>query len=184
MNKRFLVLALFIIVAAVSRLIPHPYNFAPIGAMALFGAAYFADKKFAFILPLIAFFISDLLVNNILYADFYTGFVLFTPGFGWMYGAMALIVLTGFVILKKVSFSRVLGGALTASIIFFVVTNFGVWLGSPMYPQTFAGLIACFELAIPFFHTTILGDLVYSTFMFGGFEFAKKYLPELQSVKS
>ena len=66
-KKRFIVLSGFIIIAALSRIIPHPYNFAPIGAMSIFGAAYFTDKKFSFLLPLFAMFVSDLLVNNLLY---------------------------------------------------------------------------------------------------------------------
>lgn len=182
MNKRFLVLTGLILAAAVSRLIPHPYNFAPIGAMSLFGAAYFSDKKFAFIMPLVAMFISDLLINNILYASFYQGFTLFTPGFYWIYGAIALIVLTGMFLLKKISFIRILGGSLAASILFFVITNLGVWIGNPLYPQTFQGLILCYEAAIPFFHNTVMGDMFYCGVLFGGFEFIKSRIPELQLV--
>ena len=182
MNKRFLLLSGLILAAAISRLIPHPYNFAPIGAMSLMGAAYFSDKKWAFLMPFLGMFISDLLINNILYATYYNSFMFFTPGFWWIYGAIALIVVAGFFILKKVSFTRVLAGSLAASVLFFVVTNFGVWIGNPIYPQTFAGLMACFELAIPFFHNTIAGDLVYSGMLFGLFEYAKTKVPELQKV--
>jgi hypothetical protein len=182
MNKRFLILSGLILAAAISRLIPHPYNFAPIGAMSLFGAAYFSDKKFSFIMPLVAMFISDLLINNILYASFYKSFTLFTPGFYWIYGAIALIVLTGMFLLKKISFTRVLTGSLAASVIFFVITNIGTWIGNPMYPQTFQGLILCFEAAIPFFHNTLVGDVFYCGVLFGGFEFIKAQVPSLQKV--
>ena len=183
-NKRFLVLSGFIIIAALSRIIPHPYNFAPLGAMSLFGAAYFADKKFSFLLPLAAFFVSDLLVNNILYAGFYDGFVLFTPGFYWMYGSIALIVVAGIFILKKVDMTTVIAGSLSASVIFFLVTNFGAWLGSPMYPQSLNGLFMSYAAGIPFFHYTILGDLVYSGVMFGAFEYAKQKVPALQLARA
>lgn len=182
MNKRLLVLSGLILAAAISRLIPHPYNFAPIGAMSLFGAAYFSDKKLSFILPFVAMFISDLLINNILYASYYQGFTIFTPGFLWVYGAIAAIVIAGIFILKKVSVSRILVGSLSASIIFFVISNFGVWLSDPDYPLTISGLLLCYEMAIPFFQNTIAGDLVYSGVLFGSFEFAKTKIPELKKA--
>ena len=168
MNKRFLFLSGLILAAAISRLIPHPYNFAPIGAMSIFGAAYFTDKKFAFLLPILGLFISDLLINNILYSGYYSSFTLFTPGFGWTYGAMMLIVIAGFFIMKKVNVTRVIGGALSASLIFFIVSNFGVWvLGSPgvnniAYAKDFNGLVECYILAIPFFGNTFLSTLIFA----------------------
>ena len=182
MNKRFLILSGLILAAAISRLIPHPYNFAPIGAMSLMGAAYFSDKKFSFILPLLAMFVSDLLINNILYASYFQGFTLFTPGAAWVYGAIALIVVAGIFILKKVTLPRVLVGSLSASVIFFIVSNFGVWLSDPDYPITFGGLLLCYEMAIPFFHNTVLGDLVYSGVLFGGFEYAKTRVAALSEA--
>lgn len=182
-NKRFLVLSGFIIIAALSRIIPHPYNFAPLGAMSLFGAAYFTDKKFSFLVPLLAFFVSDLLVNNLLYAGFYDGFVLFTPGFYWMYGSIALIVIAGVFILKKVNLKTVVAGSLSASMIFFLVTNFGSWVGNPIYPAGIEGLLMSYSAGIPFFHYTVLGDLVYSGVMFGAFEYARHKVPALQLAR-
>jgi hypothetical protein len=179
-KKRFLVLSGFILVAALSRMIPHPYNFAPMGAMAIFGAAYFSDKRFSFLVPLVAMFISDLLVNNILYSGFYGGFTLFTPGFYWMYGAIALIVVAGLFIMKKVNTSRIIAGSLGASVIFFLITNFGVWVGSPMYPQGLEGLFMSYAAGVPFFHYTVLGDLFYSGVMFGAFEYVKSQKPAFQ----
>jgi hypothetical protein len=182
-RKRFTVLSGFILVAALSRLLPHPYNFAPMGAMSLFGAAYFADKKFSFLIPLFAMFVSDLLVNNLLYSSYYGGFTLFTEGFYWMYGAIALIVGAGMFILKKVNVKTVIAGSLTASIIFFLVTNFGSWIADPAYPLTLSGLMMSYTAGIPFFHYTVLGDLVYCGVMFGAFEYAKQHTTLLQSVK-
>ncbi len=182
MNKRFIILSGLILAAAISRLIPHPYNFAPIGAMSLMGAAYFSDKKLSFILPLLAMFLSDLLINNILYASYYQGFTIFTPGFAWVYGSIALIVIAGIFLLKKVTLPRVLIGSLSASVIFFTVSNFGVWLSDPDYPLNIGGLILCYEMAIPFFHNTLLGDFVYSAVLFGGFEYAKTRMPELSKA--
>lgn len=161
MNKRLLLITGLLLLAAISRMIPHPYNFAPIGAMSLFGAAYFSNKRLAFILPLLAFFVSDLLVNNILYADYYSSFVLISPGFYWTYGAMIAIVVAGIFILKKVNFKRVIGGAFSASVLFFIISNFGVWISTPTYDLTLSGFVACYVAAIPFFHMTVLGDLFY-----------------------
>ncbi len=182
MNKQFLVISGLILIAAISRMIPHPLNFAPIGAMSLFGAAYFTNKKFSFILPLLAMFISDLLVNNIIYGAYYQSFTLFTPGFGWVYGSIAAIVLVGIFLFRKVTFTRILAGSLSASVLFFLITNFGVWLSDPDYPLNFAGLMLSYEMAIPFFKNTVAGDLFYCTVLFGGFEFAKAKIPQLQSI--
>lgn len=181
-KKRIYLLSGFILVAAISRLIPHPYNFAPIGAMSIFGAAYFSDKRLSLMLPLVAMFVSDLLVNNLLYASFYEGFVWVSPGFWAVYGAIALIVVAGWVLLKKVNVKTVIAGSLSASMIFFLVTNFGVWLSSPMYPLNFGGLMSSYAMGIPFFHLTVLGDLFYSGVLFGAFEFVKKQNPAFQKA--
>lgn len=185
MNKKpTLILAAFIVFAALSRLLPHAYNFTPLGAIALFGAAYFTEKKWALLIPLAAFFISDLILNNVMYSAFYDGFTWFTGGFLYIYGSIAMIVVAGYYILKKVTVPRVIGGAFAASVIFFIVSNFGVWLSSPMYPLTAEGLIACYTAAIPFFHNTLAGDLVYSGVLFGGYEWIKSQYPALQPVES
>ena len=180
MNKRFLAVAGILIVAALTRLFPHPMNFAPLGAMSLFGAAYIKDKKFAFILPMLAYYISDLVINNVVYASYYNGFTLFTPGFGWVYGSIFAIVLIGFFLLKKVTPLRAIGGGLAASVVFFLISNFGVWLSDPDYPLTFSGLMLCYDMAIPFFKNTIMGDFAYVAVMFGSFELAKAKVPSLQ----
>ncbi len=180
MNKRLLYIFGLILLAAFSRMIPHPYNFAPLGAMSLFGAAYFANKKLAFLLPILAFFVSDLLVNNILYAGYYNNFVIISPGYIWTYGAMLLIVLAGIFIFKKITFSRVITGGLAASAIFFIISNLGVWATSPTYPANIQGLIACYSAAIPFFHMTVIGDLVYSGLLFGSYELASRKIIELK----
>lgn len=174
----------FIIFAVLSRLLPHAYNFTPLGAIALFGMAYFKDKKWALIIPLAALWASDLILNNFRYAEYYDGFAWFSSGALFVYGAFAMIAVLGYYLLQKVSFSRVLGGAFGASVIFFVISNFGVWIGSPMYPLTAEGFIACYTAAIPFFHYTLAGDLIYCGVLFGGFEFIVNRYPELRPVFS
>ncbi len=182
-RKAIYIITGFILFAALSRLLPHAYNFTPIGAIALFGAAYFADKKWALLVPLLAIWISDLFLNNLVYSAYYDGFAWFTGGFLFIYGSIAMIVVLGYYLLKKITFGRVLGGALGASVIFYIVSNFGVWVTSPMYPPTLEGLIMCYTAAIPFFHYTIAGNVVYSAILFGGYEWLKATYPEFQPVK-
>ena len=176
----FYLIAGFILFAVLSRLLPHAYNFTPLGAIALFGMAYFKDKKWALIIPLVALWASDLILNNFRYAEYYEGFTWFSSGALYIYGAFAMIAVLGYYLLKKVSFGRVLGGALGASLIFFIVSNFGVWISSPMYPLTVEGLIACYTAAIPFFHYTIAGNLIYSAALFGSFEWITHQYPSLR----
>ena len=178
-NTRFSILVLMIVLAAFSRIIPHLPNFAPIGAMALFGAAYFSKKIYAFLIPLLSLWLSDLVISNTVYAHYYTRFMWFTPGFYWVYGSFTLITLLGFVTVKKVNFLSVTASGIAAALIFFIVTNFGTWAGQAMYPHTIAGLGTCYAAGIPFFWNTLAGDLFYAAILFGGFEFAKSKLPRL-----
>ncbi|RNC64499.1 DUF6580 family putative transport protein [Proteiniphilum sp. X52] len=185
MNKkltlRFSVVTVMILLAALSRLLPHPPNFAPIGGMALFGAAYYTRKGWAYLIPIVAMWISDLLLNNVVYAEYFDRFVWFHSGSLFTYGAFALIVLMGTFTLRKVRVPRLLFSALGASVVFFVVSNFGVWLSSGMYPHTREGLTACYVAGLPFFKNTLLGDLVYSAALFGLFEVSLSWFPGLRT---
>jgi hypothetical protein len=181
-NLRFGSLSLIILLAAFSRLIPHPPNFAPIGAMALFGTAYFSRKYLALLIPILGMWMSDIFLNNVVYGEYFEGFVLFYQGFYWTYGAFILIGLLGFILLKKVKVQTVLLGSLSASILFFLVSNFGVWFSGTMYPKDFSGLMACYTAAIPFFKNTLMGDLVYCGVLFGSFELAQRKIPVLQEA--
>lgn len=180
LTLRFGVITLIVLFAALSRLIPHPNNFAPIGAMALFGAAYYSKHYLAFAIPIFSMWISDLILNNVVYGAYFDHFVWFYTGSIFTYGAFALIVVLGIFSLKKIGVSSLVFSALSASVIFFIVSNFGVWLSSGMYPHTFGGLTACYTAGIPFFHNTILGDVVYTGAMFGVFEWCVRRVPQLR----
>jgi hypothetical protein len=166
-HNRLLVLLSAILVAAALRLLPHPPNFTPIGAMALFGGAYLGRRWLAFAAPIGALLLSDLVLG------FYHGMVT-------VYATVALIVLVGWVALSRVSPIRVGAAALASSILFFVVTNFGMWLFSGFYPLTAAGLTDCYVAAIPFFQNTVAGDLFYSGLLFGGFALLERAVPRLR----
>lgn len=177
---RFSVITLMILLAAMCRLLPHPPNFAPIGGMALFGAAYYSKRYWAFIIPIVSMWVSDLILNNVVYGQYFDHFVWFYSGSIFTYGAFALIVLLGMRTLKKVRIPNIAVSAFAASVIFFLVSNFGVWISGTMYPKDLTGLMACYTAGIPFFQNTILGDLVYSGVLFGAFEIAQKRIPQLR----
>lgn len=167
-----------VLVAAATRLLPHPDNFVPVGAMALFGAAALPKRWLAILLPLAAYYLSDLFLNNVFYAQYFDGFY-----WGidlWIYGGVALMVLFGMGILRNsnLSWGRIGGAAVGASVIFYLLSNFGVWFGGMMYPKTFTGLIACYVAALPFFGMSLAANLLFSGVLFGA---AKRY--DLVSAK-
>ncbi|NTW32931.1 MAG: hypothetical protein HGB12_09935 [Bacteroidetes bacterium] len=177
-TARFGTLCLIILSAGMLRLIHLPYNFAPIGAMALFGGAYFGKRWQSFLVPLAALFISDMVLNFV----FYNQFILFHEMALWVYGAFALNVIIGSTLIKKVKVSSVATASIAAAILFFFITNFAVWAMPGIihiYPATPAGLVACYVAAIPFFWGTLASNIFYSALLFGVFEFAQKKYPVL-----
>jgi hypothetical protein len=179
-SLRFSVLTALILFCAFSRIIPHMPNFSPLGAIGVFGAAHFTKRWQAFFIPIVATWLSDLFINNVIYAQYYPKFTWFYEGFYWQYGSYLLITLAGIFILKKINPQRIIAGALTSTTIFFLISNFGCWIGSATYPQNFGGLMACYAAGIPFLQGTLLGDLFYSGVLFGTFALAQKQFPVLQ----
>lgn len=174
-----MVLAALIFVAALSRLLPHPPNFSPVEAIALFGGAYFASRAWALAVPLVALLASDLVMGAVVGASYasYIGGISFWS----VYACIALSTLLGFGLRGRVGGARVLGYSLAGSALFFIVTNFGAWLGSPIYPQSGAGLVAAYAAGIPFFQWTVLGTLAYAAILFGGFALLRRRLPVLRA---
>ena len=169
-NLQIGVLSLIVVAAAFSRMIPHLPNLSPIGAVGLFGAAHFAKRWQAVLIPLAAVWLSDLFLNNVVYAAYTEGFVWFYGGFQWQYISYILIAFFGMAVFsKKINAKNVLFGALGASLIFFLLSNFGVFMSGTMYPMNAAGLIACYTAAIPFAQATLMGNLVFGALLFGGY---------------
>ncbi|HEX6073138.1 MAG TPA: DUF6580 family putative transport protein [Sphingomicrobium sp.] len=167
-HARLIALLSAIAAAAVLRLVPHPPNFSPIGAMALFSGAYLGRRWIAFAAPLAALLLSDLVLG------FYAGM--------WVqYLSVALVVLIGWVALKRVSPLRVGAAAIASSALFFLLTNFGTWALSGLYPLTASGLAACYAAAIPFFQNTLAGDLFFAGLLFGGFALVERLAPVLRA---
>ncbi len=161
-----------ITIAAVLRLLPHPPNIAPIAAMALFGGAYL-DKKYAIIIPLLALFFSDLFLG------FYG-----MEKMVFVYGSFLLIGCIGIWLKKHKKTTNIIIATLLSSLLFYLITNFGVWLIGTMYPKTFSGLIDCFVAAIPFFRNTLIGDFLYTGLFFMGYEAALRLRKNLQAANT
>ena len=167
----FLILTGMIFIAAFVRLIPHPPNFAPVAAMALFGGAYFSKKWAAFLVPLVAMLVADLILG-------------FHSAMWAVYLSFVTIVGIGMLMIKQKKVSNIFLASVSASVLFFVVTNFAVWAAGLYYPKDLSGLAASYTAAIPFFHYTLLGDLFFVTLMFGSYELVKMKYPNLIKIKA
>lgn len=168
-------LSLFVVVlgAVFMRLIPHIPNVAPIAALALFSGVIVSDGK-GYMIPLAAMVISD----------FFLGFHTTIP---FVYGSFLLIVGIGYLLRKKLSPFTVGLGSLSGSILFFIITNLGVWITSSMYEKNISGLLRCYTMGLPFFRNTVLGDMFYTVVFFVGFYCIKLLfvlmLPSTQKVE-
>ena len=159
-----LVIILFL---AFSRLIPHPPNFTPLGAMALLAGANFKDIRVALLIPIIAMLISDAMIglhSSMLY----------------VYGSVVLIIVSSHLFIKKCTLLTMGLGALASAVVFFLTTNFGAWLSHEMYPRTLEGLQQAYVAGIPFFRNTLMSNLLFTAVGF----YALRQLPDRQTAKS
>jgi len=152
---------LIILLAIISRLIPHPPNFAPIGGLSLFTGAHFKNK-IAIVIPLLAMFFSDIFIG-------------FHSTVFYVYVSFILIALIGSKV-KPLRFFNLFSASLLSSVLFFLITNFGAWVTGSMYPKTIDGLLQSYFMGMPFFRNTVIGDLFYSFSFFYGFEFLSVFL--------
>ena len=168
---RTLTLTALVLLVALARLLPHPPNFSPVAALALFAGAHFGRRWLALLVPLAAMLISDLALG-------------FHAFIGVVYGTFALTVLLGGLLRTRRRPLPVALGALGASLLFFILTNFAVWSTGGFYPLTSEGLVACYVAALPFFQQTVMGDLLYSGLFFGAFALLERQLPALRHASS
>ncbi|MFA5770588.1 MAG: DUF6580 family putative transport protein [Patescibacteria group bacterium] len=152
---------IIILLAVVARLIPHAPNFAPIGGLALFSGANFKNR-IALLIPLAAMFISDI----------FLGFHKTIP---YIYVSFIIITLIGGLI-KNNKWQSILKASLVSSILFFLITNFGVWATGSMYQKNLFGLAQSYVMGIPFFRNTIISDLFYSFSFFYGYRFLSSFV--------
>ena len=170
MRSRYWMALSLIAMAAFARLIPHPANVTPIVAMALFSGSALGRRTFAILIPLAALLVSDLAlgVHNQIFS---------------VYGSIVLVSFIGFWLAEKRTLGRVMGASVASSTLFFVMTNFTVWLSGEMYAKTGEGLLACYTLALPFYRNGLLGDLAFSGAMFGAWAFIASNVPVKATVK-
>ena len=164
-DSRNKLILFFIVLGALSRLIPHPLNFTPVAAMALFGGTYILNKKYAFLVPISVMFLSDIILEIKDGSGFH-------PEMIWVYGSILLITTLGFFLRGREQRQTIMVASLTGSLLFFFITNFGTWT-TGMYGYTTQGLVNCYVAAIPFFRGTIMGDLFYNLVFFGGYALAR-----------
>jgi hypothetical protein len=164
---RMLLALAIIALAAGLRIAPHPWNFTPVGAMALFSGAIIRDRRLAFFFPILTLFVGDIFI----------GLHRLVPV---VYASFLASVAIGFWLRDRRSVGRITAATLLGAIQFFLVTNFAVWAFGLSYPRNSVGLLACYVAGIPFFWNTLAGDAVYATLLFGGFALAEHLFPALR----
>ncbi|UFH52096.1 DUF6580 family putative transport protein [Spirosoma sp. KNUC1025] len=174
---RLTTLTAVVLATALFRLVPHWYNFTPVAALALFGAATFERKWLGLAVPMAAMLLSDSLIG-------------FHGSMGAVYVSFALTWLLGLWALKQPTAVRIAGASIASSILFFLITNFAVWYGSSFYPQTMAGLMGCYAAGLAFYNGTsffvngLLGDLFFSAVLFGGYYLLQQRFTTLRPARS
>jgi hypothetical protein len=168
---RGLLIVGMILFAAMVRMVPHPWNFAPVGAMALFSGALVRNRVMAFLLPLLALAAGD-------------AFIAFYKLIPVVYASFLISVAIGFWLRENRTVLRLGGAVFVGAVQFFVVTNFGVWAFMTGYPKTVAGLMACYAAGVPLFWNTLAGDAMYSALLFGALSLAERVFPVLRPSAS
>lgn len=166
-NPRFYSLVTIVLAVSLCRIVPHPPNFTPALAVALFAGAHFTDRRLAVIVPLVA----------MLVADMFLGLHVTLP---FVYAALLLLVMLGRMLRPRRTVTNIAATAVAGSVVFFLLTNFGVWLTLPaVYPHTPVGLLAAYAAAIPFYQNTLLSTTLFTALLFGGFQLLEHRYPRL-----
>jgi hypothetical protein len=174
-TPRFIFIATAIFVAAISRLFPHIPNFTPIAAMALFGAVYFENKVTAILIPLLTMFLSDVALELTTGWGFHNTII-------YVYASFVLTSLIGLWVKRNTTVQTIAIGSVVSSILFFIITNFGVWAAGG-FAGGISGLNLTYIMGIPYFAPTLLGDLFFNAFLFGLFYMAQRRYPALIRIR-
>jgi len=166
---RTLLALVIIAIAAALRIAPHPWNFTPVGAMALFSGAVLKDRRLAFPVPLVALFAGDVFIG------LYTYKLMLV-----VYSSFLVSVAIGFWLRDRRTVARVTAATLAGAIQFFLVTNFAVWTTGLSYEHNVPGLIMCYVAGIPFFWNTLAGDAAYAVLFFGALALAERLFPAVR----
>jgi len=174
MNKRLMVLTGIVVAAAFARLMPHPANMTPIAAIALFGGAYLPNRRLAYVLPLAAMLLSDIVLSMTVYGK---AMLASQP---IVYACLLASVPMGKLIRDRRSVLNVGSVTLASSLLFYGFTNLAVWASGALYPRTLAGLMVCYTAAIPFFRNSLIGDMAFAAILFGGFALLENVVVSLR----
>ncbi len=170
MKKKYFELfaaVLLVVLLVLSRKLPLAPNVSLLGSAFLLAGYLTRQWKSSIFVPFLALFVSDYFIG-------------FYSGMAWVYGAFTLSALVGSFI-NKVQFGKILGGSFAASLLFYLITNFGVWMGGGMYPQNLAGLGQCYLAALPFFRNSLTGDLIAAIGVFYAYLGIQKLAAQPQS---
>ena len=168
MNIKIILILSIIFLVSLTRIYPHPPNFTPILALAIFGGAFLPNKRTALFLPISAMFLSDLFIG-------------FHSQIFAVYGSIILLSYLGNIMEKKNIRNLAITG-ISGSLIFFIITNFSVWLGGKLYPLNIDGLIQCYIMAIPFFHNTLISTFIFLAILFKGYSLVEKKYQFLKKI--
>lgn len=174
---RIFVIACFILFAACARILPHAWNFTPVGAMALFGGAKLRNPWAGFLFPLAALFFGDLIVGFHRFSGFYGVIPV-------VYLSFCLSVMIGRLSRNHQSVPGISAATLLGAIQFFLVTNFAMWALFDIYAKSRAGLLSCYAVGIPFFWNTLASDSLYALILFGGFAVVERLSPAVRAKDS
>ena len=164
------ILAVLIVLGVAGRLLPHPPNFTPMAAIALFAGFIFLKRYMAVIAVVVTMLLTDYFAFGYLSAEWFASKSMWV-----VYLALLFPVVFKNFLQKKLGLFRVASAALASSTVFFIATNFAVWAFSPMYEKTLEGLVLCYTMAIPFFQNTVTGDLIWSGVIFGTYFLLRNY---------
>jgi len=165
-----IILAALIVLGVAGRLLPHPPNFTPMAAIALFAGFIFVKRYMAIVAIIVTMLLCDFFAFGSLSVSWFGSKSMFV-----VYLALLFPIVFKNFLQKKLSVLKIAGAALASSVVFFIATNFAVWAFSPMYAKTLEGLIFCYTMAIPFFQNTVAGNLVWSGVIFGAYFALRNY---------
>lgn len=170
-NSAIIIAVVLIILGVLSRLFSHPANFVPIGALAFFSGLYLS-KKYAYTLPVVIMFLSDLIIG------FYSPKIMAS-----VYISFLLMVAVGQLVKNNKKIATIIGGVLSGSLLFFFITNAAVWAFGTMYSHDLSGLAQSYLMAIPFFKNSLMGDIFYSTIFIGVMEAVLYYQKKIENSR-
>ena len=168
LKTQLLTVSAIIFALALFRLLPHWPNVSPVAAMALFGGAYFSDKRMAFIVPFVALFLSDLIIG-------------LHDSMIFVYAGFSLTVIIGFWLKSRITITTTAFSVIVSSVLFFLLTNFGAWMTSALYVKSAEGLMQAYVAGIPFFQNSLLGNGVYAAVIFGGYYLLQRNVAALKA---